>query len=59
MSLPSDDNKLRRKWYARHGDGNEEAGNLDLPEARGELVPGGLGSTLRYVCVRACVRVGV
>ena len=45
LSLPSDDNKLRRKWYATQaGDGDA----LHLPEGRGELVPGGQGSSLRW-----------
>lgn len=59
LSLPSDDNKLRRKWYSRNAQGTREplptrpapasaSGALALPGGRGELVRGGLGSTLRW-----------
>jgi hypothetical protein len=46
LTLPSDDNKLRRKWYRSRS--VPYAGDLDLPEGRGELVAGGQSTTLRW-----------
>jgi hypothetical protein len=48
VSLPSDDNKLRRKWYKVRDTGRVVADNLVLPDGRGELVPGGQDTTLRW-----------
>ena len=48
VSLPSDDNKMRRKWYAVRDTGRVRARNLVLPEGRGELVEGGQDTTLRW-----------
>jgi len=48
VSLPSDDNKLRRKWYHVRDSHRVAAGNLELPEHRGELVAEGQGTTLRW-----------
>ena len=48
VSLPSDDNKMRRKWYAVRDTGRVHADNLVLPKGRGELVQGGQDTTLRW-----------
>ena len=49
VSLPSDDNKLRRKWYRRTGTSQDTEGpDLKRPDGRGELREGGLGTTLRW-----------